>query len=131
MMDLAAAFADIALGFSSMFGGPFYDGAVLSQAEPGHYDDDGHYVPGSEPVARPCKVQVDALSEAARAQAGLAEGEYHFIILAASLDGPVDTDARASVTDPAAPAWMQGEWLVSSLTMDPVGIGWVGKGKKA
>lgn len=126
MLNLANAFSAMADRAAAAFGAPFHDGAILSQATAGSYDDDGVFLPGSAPNARPCRVQVDAASEYMRAN-GYAEGEYRFIILRASFDGDLDTDARVRI-DSGVHA---GEWLVSSLELDSAAIGFVGKGRPA
>lgn len=126
-MTLATAFAGLATRVSAAVGAPYYAGNVIIPGTDGGYDDDGNYVPGSPPTLAPCKVQVDAMSEAWRAQAGFADGEYRFIVLASGFNGTLNTDASISVADgPFA-----GTWSVSSLTMDPAAIGWVGKGRRA
>lgn len=126
MTELADAFAEIAGMVGEVFGSPYYDGAVISQATPGHDDDDGNWVPGDPATERPCKVQIDALDERMRPE-GWTDKDFRFIILAASLTGSIDTDATVMV----ALGPFAGEWLVSSLEMDPAAIGWVGKGRRA
>lgn len=125
-MDLPQAFASLAGMATSALGAPYHSGTIISQATPGSYDDDGEFVPGSAPTERACMVQIDAASEYMKAN-GYVEGEYRFIILAASFTGEIDTDAVVRVNNgPFA-----GQWLVSSLERDPAGIGYVGKGKRS
>lgn len=131
MIDLAAAFAEIANGFSSIAGAPYFDGAVIIDAQPGGYDDNGVFQPGQPPQQIPCRVQIDSLSEAMRAQAGFSDKEYRFIVLASGLGVALNADAKVTVTDAKAPADFIGAWLVSSLQRDPAGIAWTGKGVRA
>jgi hypothetical protein len=130
-MSFAGAFAHIANGFSSLAGGPYWDGVVLVDGSPGHYDDDGVFVPGQPASEIPCRVQIDSASEAWRAQAGYTDRDYRFLILSSGLTVTLNTDARVKVTDPAAPTDFQAEWVVSALQRDPAAIGWAGKGRLA
>ena len=129
--NLPAAFAGIANRVSAALGAPFYDAQVLGEATPGYTNDDGNWVPGTDGTPRPCRIQIDGADEYMKAVEGFADKEVQIIILTASLDGTLDTDATVNVTDARAPAMFQGQWLVSSLTLDPAGIGWAGKGKRA
>lgn len=129
-MDLPAAFLSIANKVSAVMGAPFWDGVVLSQATPGTLGDDGVFVPGSEPDEHPCRVQIDGADEYMKAVEGFADKEVMMIILAASLDITLDTDAEIEITDTKAPAMFRGKWLVSSLTLDPAGIGYGGKARR-
>lgn len=125
MLNLPGAFLGLANMAASMMGAPFYGGAIVSQATPGGYDDDGVFVPGTPPTERPCKVQIDALDERMRPD-GWTDDDRRFIVLAASFSGGLDTDASITV----APGPFAGTWAVSSLEMDPAAIGWVGKGRR-
>lgn len=129
-MDLPAAFLSIANKVSAAMGAPFWDGAILVQAMPGGLGDDGVYVPGSDPVSHPCRVQIDGADQYMKANEGFADNEVVMIILAASLDIALDTDAVLEITDVKAPALFRGQWQVSSLTLDPAGIGYGGKGSR-
>ena len=129
-MALADRFAAVAARVGAITGAPFYDGAIVSEETPGHYDDDGNWVPGEPPSERACRVQIDALDERMRPE-GWTDKDYHFIVLAASFVGALDTDASIKVTDSAAPADFQGAWMVSGLQRDPAAIGYVGRGRRA
>lgn len=125
-MDLPDAFLSLATMATGAFGAPFHDGAILSQGTPGTYDDDGNFVPGSAAGERACKVQIDALSEQNRPE-GWTDKDYRFIILRASFEGDLDTDASVKIASgPRA-----GTWLVSALELDAAAIGFVGKGRQA
>lgn len=130
-MDLPAAFLSIANKVSAVMGAPFWNGAVIVPGTGGGYDDDGNYVPPSPPTEHACRVQIDGADEYMKAVEGFADKEVVMIILRASLDIALDTDAVLNVTDTRAPAMFHGKWLVSSLTLDPAGIGYGGKGKRA
>jgi hypothetical protein len=130
MLNLAAAFAELAGMASAAFGAPFFTGAVIIAATPGGYDDDGNFVPGSPPDALECQVQIDAIDERSRPE-GWSDKDYRFMILSSGFTGGIDADARVRVTDVTAPADFRVEWLVNALQRDPAGIGWVGKGRRA
>ncbi len=126
LASLPAAFASLASAVAGITGASFHDGAIISQVTPGHYDDDGVYVPGSPATSRPCKVQIDTATEAMRQSDGYADGGVRFLILSASFTGTLDTDASLTIADgPFA-----GSWAVSSLQRDPAGIGWTRKGRR-
>jgi hypothetical protein len=125
-MNLPAAFASLAQSMSAAFGAPFYAGVVISQADPVTDDGGSISTPGT-PLERGCSVQIDVATEAMRRSDGYSDGDVRFIILAATLDGGLDTDASVEVA--AGP--FAGSWLVSSIERDPAGIGWVGKGRRA
>lgn len=126
-MDLAAAFSELAVAVGSVTGAPYWPGKIVSQATLGSYDIDGTFVPGSVPAQRDCTVQIDVADWAMRNSDGFVEGMVRFIVLSASFTGTLDADANITVsTGPHA-----GEWLVSSLELDPAGIGYVGRGRVA
>ncbi len=124
---LDQAFADIGLAFSQAFGGIFWPAQIITQGEI-EYDDGGSIIPGTgEPTKRPCQAQVDAATLAMRQADGFVDTDVRFIVLAATLAGPLGTEARIEVLEgPFA-----GIWSVSSLERDPVAAGWVGTGRKA
>ena len=125
VMDLSATFADIAVGISQAFGGPYVSGAVLTITD-AVYDDGGSIVTPGTVVERPCQIQVDGVTEAMRQADGYAEGDTRFLILSATLDGSLDTDARVRVD--AGPN--AGIWMVSAIERDPLGCYWQGRGRR-
>jgi len=126
-MDLPSAFLGLADMAAAAFGAPFFAGAIASQDNPGYYDDNGNWVPGSPPTERACRVSIDQATEAMRQSDGFADGDVRFIILAASFSGLLDTDASVKVTEgPFA-----GIWAVTSIERDPAGVGYVGRGRRA
>jgi hypothetical protein len=130
MLNLPAAFAELAGMASAAFGAPYYAGVVIIAATPGGYDDGGNFIPGSPPDELACKVQIDAIDERSRPE-GWTDKDYRFMILSSGFTGAIDADARIRVTDVTAPADFRVEWHVSALQRDPAGIGWVGKGRRA
>lgn len=125
-MTFAQAFADIAQAFSSAGLGAFYDARAKWPGTP-VYDDGGSIVTPGTPVVRTCEVQVDAATEAMRAAEGFADGDVRLLILAATLDGTMDTAATVEVL--VGPH--KGEWLVASVDRDPMGIYFECRGRRA
>lgn len=126
-MDLARAFSGLARMAGAAFGGPYVAGQIIAQATPGYRDDTGAFIPGTPPTRRDCLVQIDSADWAMRQAIGFVEGTVKFIVLRSSFSGPLDTDARIAVLT----GENAGEWLVSSLTLDPMAIGYVGQAKRA
>jgi hypothetical protein len=125
MIDLAATFSGIAQGISGMFGGPYVAGAVLDPGTP--VMSGGSIVTPGGPTERPCIVQVDLATESMRQSEGYAEGDARFLILSATLEGPVSTDARVRVDE----GQHVGTWLVSAIERDSMGIYHQGRGRRA
>jgi len=117
-------FADIGRAFSAAFGGPFHDARVIDQTEP-VYDDGGSIIDPGGVVYRPCSVQIDVATTDMRQAEGFVQTDVRFIVLAATLDGVLGTDAEIEVL--AGP--FVGVWSVSRLERDPVAAGWVGTGR--
>lgn len=129
-MSLAAAFASLYERVGAAIGAPYFDGTVVDQAE-ATLDDGGSIVDPGEPVERTCRVQIDAATWSMRQAEGYSDGDVRFIILAASLDGSLGTDAEIEVAaGDAVPADFVGTWMVSAIERDPAGIGYVGRGRK-
>lgn len=124
-MDLAAAFSGIGLAFSQALGGPFHDARTIEQVAP-VYDDGGSIITPGGVAYRTCSVQIDSATQTMRESPSFVEGSVRFIVLAATLDGTLGTDARIEVL--AGP--FVGVWSVSSLERDPVAAGWVGTGRR-
>jgi len=123
---LDQVFADIGLAFSAAFGGPYHDARVIDQVAP-VYDDGGSIITPGGVEYRPCSVHIDVATDAMRRAEGFVDTDVRFIVLAATLTGPLGTDAEVEVL--AGP--FVGTWSVSSLERDPVAAGWVGVGRKA
>ena len=124
-MDLAAAFGDIGLAFSAVLGGPFHAARTIEQVGP-VFDDGGSIITPGGVLNRPCQCQIDSATDAMRAAPGFVETDVRFIVLAATLDGTLGTDARIEVLEgPFA-----GVWMVSSIEVDPIAAGFVGRGRR-
>lgn len=124
-MTLAAAFADIGLAFSAQFGGPYHRAQTIEHT-PAEYDRGGTIITPGQPFYRPCMVQIDAATDAMRRAPSFVEKDVRFIVLSATLEGALGTDARIEVLEgPFA-----GVWSVSSLERDPAAVGWVGTGRR-
>lgn len=123
---MAATFAGIATSASAQFGAPYVSAKVIDQAGQ-TFDDGGSIADPGTPTERDCMVQVDLATEAMRQGDGYAEGDARFLILSATLNGPLDTDASIEVL--AGPN--AGSWLVSAIERDPMGIYWQGRGRRA
>ena len=122
---LDAAFADIGVAFSQAFGGPFHPARTIEQTDP-VYDDGGTIIEPGGVEHRECSVQIDVATQAMRQAEGFVDTDVRFIVLAATLEGTLGTEARIEITEgPFA-----GVWSVSSLERDPVAAGWVGTGRK-
>ena len=126
MLNLPSAFLGLAEMAGAAFGAPFHAGRIVT---PGAavMDAGGSISTPAVPTYRACTVQIDPATEAMRQQDGFADGDVRFILLAASFTGAVDTDVSVEVTEGP----FVGVWSVSSLQRDPVGIGYVGRGRKA
>lgn len=125
-MDLHAAFADLGLGFSSIFGGPYWPARVIEQGAP-VYDDGGSIVTPGGVAYRPCEAQIDTATQRMREAEGYVDTDIAFIVLADTLEGTLDTQARIQITDgPHA-----GVWSVELIERDTAAAGWVGRGRRA
>lgn len=121
-MSLAAAFESIALGFSAAGLGPYHAARAVWPGEP-VVDDGGSIVTPGTPVLRDCSVQVDAATDAMRADAGFVERDMRLLVI--GLD-TLDTAATIAVlTGPNA-----GRWSVQSCERDPAAVGWVVRGRR-
>ena len=125
-MTIAEAFADIAAGFSAAGLGAFHD-ATIRWPGTAVYDAGGSISTPGDPVEKSASVQVDAATEAMRAAEGFVDGDVRILVLAASLDGEMDTGARITIADGAH----AGAWLVASVSRDPAGVYWECRGRRA
>lgn len=124
-MAVADAFADIAAGFSGAGLGAFHD-AVAKWPGTATYDEGGSIQTPGTPVEKSCQVQVDAVTEAMRSADGYTDQDMRLLVLTATLDGELDTDARVDVQ--AGPH--QGEWMLASVSRDPCGIYFECRGRR-
>lgn len=126
LVTIPAAFAKIAVAVSNAGLGPY----VNSFAEwPGVpvVDDGGSIVSPGEPISRPCKVQVDRVTEAMRQAEGYRDKDVSLLVLCETLEGDLDTDATLNVT--AGPN--AGRWSVQSADKDTMGTYWLCRGRRA
>lgn len=124
-MNMAQAFADIALGVSAAMGGPYHP-ALARWPGVAVYDDGGSIVQPGVPVEKFCQVQVDAATESMRASEGYTDRDMRLLVLAATLDGDMDTSATVEVLEgPHA-----GPWMVSGVDRDPAGVYWECRGRR-
>jgi len=124
-MSLADAFADIGLAFSTAFGGPFHDARTIEQVDP-VYDDGGSIVTPGGVAHRGCSVQIDSAIQRIREAEGYVDTDVTLIVLASTLAGGLNTEARIEVL--AGPH--AGVWMVSLIERDTVAAGWVGRGRR-
>lgn len=124
-MSIAQAFADVALGVAQAFGAGFHDALAKWPGTP-TMDDGGSIATPGTPISLTCSVQVDAATEAMRADEGFQQTDMRLLVLAATLDGTLDTAATIQVL--AGPH--QGEWSVASVERDPVGVYFECRGRR-
>ena len=124
-MNLAAAFGQIATGFSGVLGGPF---AVAQAVWPGspQRDNAGRITAPATPILKTCQAQVCQPTEQMRADADFLQTDMRVIVLAASLDGELDTSADVVIE--AGPH--AGRWDLQTVTLDSAGIGWTCRGRR-
>lgn len=125
-MTIQQAFAHIAQGFSAAGLGAFYDGKAKWPGTP-TTDSGGSITAPGTPIEKACSVQVDAVTEAMRQAEGFRDKDMRLLVLAASLDGDLDSDATVEVLGgPHA-----GSWILASVDRDPCGIYFECRGRKA
>lgn len=125
-MSIPEAFAAIAAAFSNAGLGAFYDGKAHWPGTAA-YDDGGSIVTPGTPIVKDCSVQVDAVTEAMRADAGFVDGDVRLLVLTATLDATLDTDATIQVL--AGPN--AGTWMLAAVERDPCGVYWSCRGRRA
>jgi hypothetical protein len=125
-MSIAEAFANIAIGISQAFDGPYHDSVARWPGVP-VLDDGGSIVEPGSPIGLPCMCQVDAVTEGMRVEEGFAEKDVALLVLVATLAVPLDTDATVEVT--AGPG--AGSYSVQSVGLDAMGSHWICRGRAA
>lgn len=107
-------FADLAGHFGAVF-------VAAEAVVPGaaQYDAGGSIIAPAEPTRRPCRVQVDAATQAMRQADGFLETDVRLLVL--SLDGPLTTAARIVVNGAS--------YALLSVSRDPAGVGWECRGR--
>ena len=123
-MSVADAFADIALAFSAATGSGFHDAIAKWPGTP-TTDDGGSITAPGTPITKNCSAQVDVATQQMREE-NYVDGDMRILVLAATLDGDLDTDATIDVQDgPHA-----GEWMVAQVDRDPCGVYWECRGRR-
>lgn len=125
-MSVPTAFARVAAAFSRAGLAPYYDSIARWPGVP-VLDDGGSIVEPGSPVGLSCMCQVDAVTEGMRAEAGFAEKDVALLVLVATLEVPLDTDATVEVT--AGPG--AGSYSVQSVGLDAMGSHYVCRGRPA
>lgn len=125
-MAIADAFASIALSVSAAIGAGFHS-AVARWPGTATFDDGGSIAVPGTPVEKTCSAQVDAATEAMRLQEGYRDTDVRLLVLAATLDGELDTNASVELL--AGPH--AGAWSLESVTRDPAGLCWEARGRRA
>jgi hypothetical protein len=124
LVSIADAFAGVAVAFSRAGLGAFHDAEVRWPGVP-ETDKGGSIVRPGVPLVYPCQCQVDTATEAMRAEAGFAQTDVALLILAATLDVAMDTEATVIVAEgPRA-----GRYSVQSVSLDSMGSHWVCRGR--
>jgi hypothetical protein len=121
----AEVFSDLAIAFSGVFEGPFYDAKVKYAGTP-VYDLGGSIISRTGASERTCQAQVDITTEAMRRSDNYQDGDMRIYILTDTLDGAVSTDMTISIL--GGPHI--GDWMIASIGTDPVGIGWECLGRR-
>lgn len=125
-MAVADAFADIAAGFSAAGLGAFHDGTAKWPGT-ATYDAGGSIATPGTPVEKSCQVQIDALTEAMRQADGYTDQDMRLLVLTATLDGELDSDARVEVE---AGPYAGTEWMLASVARDPCGVYFECRGRR-
>lgn len=125
-MSIADAFANIAVAFSQVGLGP-YQAAIAHWPGTPVYDDGGSISEPGLPIELECMAQVDAATQAMRAEVGYVGTDVALLVLCSTLDGQLDTDATVEVT--AGPN--AGTYSVQSVSKDPMGSHWLCRGRAA
>ena len=118
----AEAFAGIAIGFSEACGGPYFAARVITPGVP-VYDDGGSIVTPAAPSYRACHCQVDAATDAMRAEAGFVDQDVRLLVI--GLTGDLSADDRLEVL--AGPR--AGVYSVQSVGRDPGAVGFEARGR--
>ena len=116
-------FASIAGAVSAQYGGPYHPALAIWQTDP-VLDDGGSIIDPGGVLEIDCSAQGDSTTEDMRRSEGYSEKDIRIIVL--GLAG-LDTDATLTIaTGPHA-----GSWTLQSCDRDPVGVGFVCRGRQA
>jgi len=125
-VSIADAFAGIAVAFSTAGLGPYFASVAHWPGVP-VTDDGGSITTPGTPIELPCMAQVDSATQSMRAEAGYVGTDVALLVLCATLDGALDTNATVEVT--AGPN--AGSYSVQSVSKDPMGSHWLCRGRAA
>lgn len=126
MINIAAKFATVAQSVSAMFGGPYYDAIIRSPGQP-VYDDGGSIITPGTPTSRICQAQVDVVMQDMRSDVGFTDGDVRILVLADTLEGAVSLDDSIELLGGSH----IGMWQVQSVSIDPFGIYYELRGRRA
>jgi hypothetical protein len=126
VINVAAKFATVAQSVSAMFGGPYYDAIIRSKGQP-VYDDGGSIITPGTPISRVCQAQVDVATQDMRNEVGFTDGDVRILVLADTLDGGVSLDDDIELLGGAH----IGTWQIQSISVDPFGIYYELRGRRA
>lgn len=121
----AQTFANLATGFAEQFGGPFAD-AVATWQGAAVKDAGGSIITPATASSYNCKAQFDAATHSMRQAEGFLEDDVRIIVLSATLNRTLDSEAVISV----AAGQYAGTWSLLSCTRDPAGIGYECRGRR-
>lgn len=125
-MSIADAFAGVAVAFSAAGLGPYHPSIAHWPGVP-TYDDGGSILTPGTPSNKTCMCQVDAATQSMRAEVGYVGTDVALLVLVATLDRALDTDATVEVT--AGPN--AGIYSVQSVSKDSMGTHWLCRGRVA
>lgn len=126
MINIAAKFATVAQSVSAMFGGPYYDAIIRSPGQP-VYDDGGSIITPGTPTSRICQAQVDVVMQDMRSDVGFTDGDVRILVLADTLEGAVSLDDSIELLGGSH----IGTWQIQSISIDPFGIYYELRGRRA
>ena len=124
-MRIADQLASIALSVSARVGAGYWPARALSETAP-VFDAGGSIVTPGNSMQRDCRVQLDVVTESMRLQDGFTEGDIRLLVLAATLSGDLNTDARIQITSgPHA-----GVYSLQSCALDVAASHWDCRGRR-
>lgn len=124
-MDMAALFADISVGLSGQFGGPYHAATLIAQGPP-TTNAGGEITGTSATTERSCMAMVDNATEAMRAEDGYTDEDRRILVLASGISG-ISTDETLTITA----GQFAGEWLIGSVARDPFDAYFEIRGRRA
>lgn len=95
------------------------------------FDDGGSILEPGTPIAKACMCQVDAADEKMRAQEGYVDKDVALLVLVATLNAALDTDATVEVTVEVTVGPNAGTYSVQSVSKDSMGTHWLCRGRTA